>query len=74
LKWNLIRGILACVVPLVGGASITPSYDWEKIYLSAVHETDNEKMASRILEARSLAERDEPNSSPGTSKSGNGTA
>lgn len=35
---------------------MTPSYDWENIYLSAVYETDNAKMACRILEARSAME------------------
>jgi hypothetical protein len=34
---------------------MTESYDWE-IYLSAVYETDNAKMAGRILEARSAIE------------------
>ena len=35
---------------------MTPSYDWENIYLSAVYETDNAKMAGRILDARSAME------------------
>ena len=31
-------------------------YTWEKTYLSAVYETDDAKMASRILEAQSAME------------------
>ena len=31
-------------------------YTWEKTYLSAVYETDDAKMAGRILEAQSAME------------------
>jgi hypothetical protein len=47
---------------------MTAYYDWERIYLSAVYETDNTKMAGWILDARSAME--QPSKPDGSGRAG----